>query len=150
MAEPDNFEEDLFADLYVFSQLQTSFPPSAFPQLVRREKCHFIVRLSTALFSSIISTFRHRANVQFRYTEDDSAPKPAAASAVKSEPAAAPEMKTEEAEQNGNGDEQMYGGEQDDDDEIDFNLGNGAGGEQTYEAPPSHHEAHGPGIKEDG
>ena len=52
-------------------------------------------------------------------------------------------------EQNGDGDEQMYGGEQDDDDEIDFNLGNGGGAEQTYDAP-SHQEAHGPGIKEDG
>jgi hypothetical protein len=94
-------------------------------------------------------SFRHRANVKFRYTEDDSVPKPTAAPEVKSEPAAAPELKAEEAEQNGNGDEQMYGGEQDDDDEIDFNLGNGGGAEHTYDAPPSH-EAHGPGIKEDG
>jgi hypothetical protein len=31
------------------------------------------------------------------------------------------------------------------DDEIDFNLGNGNG----YDVP-IHHEAHGPGIKEDG
>jgi len=84
------------------------------------------------------------------YTEDDSGPKPTAPAEVKSEPAAA-EVKVEEAEQNGNGDEQMYGGEQDDDDEIDFNLGNGGGAEHSYDAPPSHHhEAHGPGIKEDG
>jgi len=40
----------------------------------------------------------------------------------------------------------MYGGEQDMDDEIDFNLGNG----NSYDAPAGHHEAHGPGIKEDG
>jgi len=40
----------------------------------------------------------------------------------------------------------MYGGGEDVDDEIDFNLGgNGA----TYDSP-AHHEAHGPGIKEDG
>jgi len=99
MAEPENFEEDLFADLY---------------------------------------------------TEDDSAPKHTAAATVKSEPAAASEVKVEEsAEQNGDGDEQMYGGEHDDDDEIDFNLGNGGGNEQNYDVPP-HQEAHGPGIKEDG
>lgn len=98
MTEPENFEEDLFADLY---------------------------------------------------TEDDSAPKPTAAAEVKSEPAAATEVKAEEADQNGDGDEQMYGGEQEDDDEIDFNLGNGGGAEHSYDAPPSE-EAHGPGIKEDG
>jgi hypothetical protein len=94
---------------------------------------------------------KHEANTGFRYTEDDSAPKPTEVThAVKPEPAAASEVKVEDtAEQNGDGDEQMYGGEQDDDDEIDFNLGNGGGAEQTYDAP-SHQEAHGPGIKEDG
>jgi hypothetical protein len=49
-------------------------------------------------------------------------------------------------EQNGDGDEQMYNGEQDMDDEIDFNLG---GNDNSYDAPATH-EAHGPGIKEDG
>jgi len=39
----------------------------------------------------------------------------------------------------------MYNGEQEDDDDIDFNLGNG----DSYDAPASH-EQHGPGIKEDG
>jgi hypothetical protein len=44
----------------------------------------------------------------------------------------------------------MYNGEQEEeDDEIDFNLGNSGGAGNDYEAP-STHEAHGPGIKEDG
>ena len=50
-------------------------------------------------------------------------------------------------EQNGGEDEQVYA-EDEEDDEIDFNLGgNGSGG---YEASTSHHESGGPGIKEDG
>ena len=40
----------------------------------------------------------------------------------------------------------MYGGGEDVDDEIDFNLG---GNGTTYDSP-ANHEAHGPGIKEDG
>jgi len=99
MTEPDNFEEDLFADLY---------------------------------------------------TEEDAPQAAPAENEVKSEPAAIAETNGEEsnerAEQNGGSDEQMYNGEQDDDDEIDFNLGpNGS----SYDAPATH-EAHGPGIKEDG
>jgi hypothetical protein len=99
MTEPDNFEEDLFADLY---------------------------------------------------TEEE-APQPAApVPEVKSAPAAVVETNGEESnehvEQNGDGDEQMYNGEQDMDDEIDFNLG---GNGNSYDAPATH-EAHGPGIKEDG
>jgi len=95
------------------------------------------------------------ANSGFRYTEDDTAPKPTATSEqVKSEPSPSAAAKTEEpADHNGDGDEKMYGGEEEDDDEIDFNLGGDSGGaEQTYDAPShSHHdEAHGPGIKEDG
>lgn len=110
----------------------------------------FVAWLGIALSLSDISTFRHIAHFNFRYTEDDSAPKPTAAATVKPELAAASEDKVEDSvEQNGDGDEQMYGGEQDDDDEIDFNLGNGGGNEHSYEAP-SHQEAHGPGIKEDG
>jgi hypothetical protein len=42
--------------------------------------------------------------------------------------------------------QQMYGGGEDVDDEIDFNLG---GNGTTYDSP-ANHEAHGPGIKEDG
>lgn len=57
------------------------------------------------------------------------------------------EAKEELEEHNGDGDQQMYGGEPDIDDEIDFNLG---GNGNSYDAPVSHHEAHGPGIKEDG
>jgi len=100
MTEPDNFEEDLFADLY---------------------------------------------------TEEEAPQAAAPATEVKSELAAIAETNgddsKEQVEQNGGGDEQMYNGEQDiDDDEIDFNLGpNGS----IYDAPVTH-EAHGPGIKEDG
>lgn len=108
----------------------------------------FTPSLIAARSASFISASRHRANYNFRYTEDD-APKPTAVAEIKPEPTVATEVKTDEVEQNGDADEQMYGGEQDDDDEIDFNLGNGGGGEHNYEAPPAQ-EAHGPGIKEDG
>jgi len=99
MTEPDNFEEDLFADLYA----------------------------------------------------DEEAPKPTAPEAeIKSEPAAPNETNgegtIEHPEHNGGGDEQMYNGEEDMDDEIDFNIG---GNGDTYNAPATH-ESHGPGIKEDG
>jgi len=99
MTEPDNFEEDLFADLYA----------------------------------------------------DEEAPKPTAPEAeIKSEPAAPNETNgegtIEHPEHNGGGDEQMYNGEEDMDDEIDFNLG---GNSDNYNAPATH-ESHGPGIKEDG
>jgi hypothetical protein len=91
-----------------------------------------------------------------RYTEDDSVPKPPTIAAeVKAEATAEADVKTEHSNeqygqngqngQNGDGDEQMYTGDQDADDEIDFNLGNG----NSYDTPPTH-EAHGPGIKEDG
>lgn len=99
MTEPDNFEEDLFADLY---------------------------------------------------TEEEAPKAPAPETELKSEPVTQAEVNGEEsyepAEQNGEGDEQMYNGEQDDGDEIDFNLG---GNGNSYDAPATH-EAHGPGIKEDG
>jgi RNA-binding protein Musashi len=57
------------------------------------------------------------------------------------------EEKADEPEVNNAADQQMYGNEQEEDD-IDFNLGNG----NTYNEPAAaHHEqAHGPGIKEDG
>jgi len=86
----------------------------------------------------------------YRYNEEENVPKPAPqALEVKGEPA--PETAViEEAEQtaqNGEGDEHMYNGEQDgDDDDIDFNLG---GNGNSYDAPATH-EQHGPGIKEDG
>jgi RNA-binding protein Musashi len=51
------------------------------------------------------------------------------------------------------GDEEVYNDEQDIDDDIEFNLGNGNGGGSGngngYDVSASH-EAHGPGIKEDG
>jgi len=103
MTEPENFEEDLFADLY---------------------------------------------------TEDDEASKPAPiATEVKTEPDSTVETIAEQpakqAVESGDGDQQMFGGDQDVDDEIDFNLGNGNGNGNGYDAPVIH-EAHGPGIKEDG
>lgn len=59
--------------------------------------------------------------------------------------------------QNGGGDQNMYGGEQaeeEDDDEIDFNLGgntNGGDYNTNYEDNSSNTRGHGgPGIKEDG
>ncbi|KAM3075118.1 hypothetical protein ACMFMG_007424 [Clarireedia jacksonii] len=110
MTEPENFEEDLFADLY---------------------------------------------------TEDDNIAKPAETAAKSNVQPAVVESKVEqpieETEHNGNGDadQQMYNGEQDMDDEIDFNLGNGNGGgndnnDSGYDGTSNNHEAHGPGIKEDG
>ncbi|KAJ5041137.1 uncharacterized protein L3040_005690 [Drepanopeziza brunnea f. sp. 'multigermtubi'] len=99
MAEPDNFEEDLFADLY---------------------------------------------------TEEETVPKPVVPEVeLKSEPAkevAKIDEAPENTEPNGAGGEEKYNGDQDMDDEIDFNLG---GNGNSYDAPVSH-EAHGPGIKEDG
>jgi hypothetical protein len=51
-----------------------------------------------------------------------------------------------DVEKNGEGDQQMYSHDQDGDDDIDFNLGNG----NDYREPTTHHGGHGPGIKEDG
>jgi len=48
-----------------------------------------------------------------------------------------------------NFEETYNGGDQDMDDEIDFNLGQSNGNSNNYDAPATH-EAHGPGIKEDG
>ena len=66
---------------------------------------------------------------------------------VKSEPVAPveakPEVKTEES---GDGDQNMYAGEEEEDDEIDFNLGN----DNSYGPSASHQESQGTGIKEDG
>lgn len=96
-----------------------------------------------------------------RYTEDDNAAKPAEATTESNVQLPVVESKVEqpveETEHNGDGDgdQQMYNGEQDMDDEVDFNLGNGNGGgdgnnDNGYDAPSNNHEAHGPGIKEDG
>ncbi|CAG8983204.1 hypothetical protein HYALB_00004032 [Hymenoscyphus albidus] len=98
MAEPEAFEDDLFADLY---------------------------------------------------TEDTAAkPEPVE---VKPEPPAPVEVKAEEPakheEHNGEMDTQNYGNDEEmEEDEIDFNLGNG----NSYDSSANNHEAHGPGIKEDG
>lgn len=81
---------------------------------------------------------------------DDAPPKEEPTPEVKEDVAAPVVVKVDakdEAEQSGEIDQQMYGGEQDEDDEIDFNLG---GNGNSYDAPASHHDAHGPGIKEDG
>lgn len=65
-------------------------------------------------------------------------------------------VKEESAEdgQNGGHDQHMYSGEQgDDEDEIDFNLGNGNGNtfKDEYDDGAHHQRGHGgPGIKEDG
>jgi len=85
------------------------------------------------------------------YADDDIAPKSEPAD-VKTEdvelaaPVEPEETSLKQEDQNGNGEQQMYGGGEDVDDEIDFNLGVNA---VTYDSPVNH-EAHGPGIKEDG
>ena len=54
----------------------------------------------------------------------------------------------EHGPENGEANEQTFNGDQDmDDDEIDFNLG--GDNSNNYDNAQSH-EAHGPGIKEDG
>jgi len=99
MAEPENFEEDLFADLYA---------------------------------------------------EDETVAKLAEVIDVKPEPVPVKEdVPAEQNEPNGDVDQDMYGKEEDMDDDIDFNLGNGNSNGNGYDTP-SHSEAHGPGIKEDG
>ncbi len=90
------------------------------------------------------------ANWDHRYTEDENVAKSTTQhSKAEAEPVAQAEVHTEEsyenAEQNGEGDDHLYNGEQDMDDEIDFNLGNGNGHDTS-----SSQEVHGPGIKEDG
>jgi hypothetical protein len=86
-----------------------------------------------------------------RYEDDTTKPAPAApeirsppavvngSSAVKSEePTTEPEPSAKE-------EQEISGETEQDDDEIDFNLGN------EYSAPaPQERDAHGPGIKEDG
>lgn len=147
MAEAENFEEDLFADLYVQSILQL---------------CCFHYYLAVAH----LSTRRKTSSwyIALRYTEDDNAANPAEAvpEPIAQPSAPATELKAEvkpeqDIEQNpqdgdGDGDQQMYNGEQDMDDEIDFNLGSGNdnGNGTGYDAPSTRDEAQGPGIKEDG
>jgi len=98
MAETDNFEEDLFADLYTDDAAQKSAAPEP----------------------DVKAEARNTAEVK---VEDSN----------------------EQTAENGDADERIYNGEQDMEDEIDFNLGNG----NNYDTPTSH-ETHGPGIKEDG
>ena len=97
-----------------------------------------------------IDTFPlHYANTPTRYTEDDAPANQEPAPEVKIETAPAVEVKAEEPTappENSNADGQTHGDEQDADDDIDFNLGNGNG----YSAPANQQDAHGPGIKEDG
>ncbi|KFX91089.1 hypothetical protein V490_06083 [Pseudogymnoascus sp. VKM F-3557] len=102
MAEQDDFEDDLFADLY---EDDSAKPAPAAPE----------VRPAPAVVNG--------------------------SSAVKTEePAAAPEPEATEAQELSEQPEQ-------DDDEIDFNLGGG----NDYSAPAQQErDAHGPGIKEDG
>lgn len=90
-----------------------------------------------------------------RYADDDDASKAAqpVPEVVKSEPlvvngtSTAKEEPVEEAQYNG-AEEQMYNNEkEEDEDEIDFNLGGG----NDYSAPTQQDQnSHGPGIKEDG
>jgi hypothetical protein len=87
------------------------------------------------------------------YNDDDNTAKPSApAPPAKSEPIVAPQAPEQAPaeEQNGQQDQQYY---EDGDDDIDINLGNGNGndGNNGYGTPAAQdHEAHGPGIKEDG
>ncbi|CAD6444530.1 e812fa4e-969d-4805-890c-292228687615 [Sclerotinia trifoliorum] len=113
MAEAENFEEDLFADLYTEDD-NAANPAEAVPEP----------------------------------TAQPSAPATEVRAEVKAE------QDIEQNPQNGDrdGDQQMYNGDQDMDDEIDFNLGSGNdnGNGTGYDAPPTRDEAQGPGIKEDG
>ncbi|XMA13430.1 hypothetical protein WAI453_006221 [Rhynchosporium graminicola] len=103
MAEPDNFEEDLFADLYAD---EVTAPAAVAPEVERKaEPAHEDVKVEES-----------HVNV----------------------------------EQIDEGAEEHYnGGDQEMDDEIDFNLGQSNGHGNNYDGPATH-EAHGPGIKEDG
>jgi RNA-binding protein Musashi len=104
MADADNFEEDLFADLYA-DEDDTSKAAQPVPEVVKTEP--LVVN---------------------------------GASTAKEEPVEEPTYNP--------GDEQMYNNEkEEEDDEIDFNLGGG----NEYSAPAQQdHQGHGPGIKEDG
>ncbi|KAG9241545.1 hypothetical protein BJ878DRAFT_223533 [Calycina marina] len=82
------------------------------------------------------------------YTEDDAPAKAAPTPEVNKEPAPPAIVTTEvKPEEKGNGGQQMYTEVEEEDDEIDFNLGGGGNG---YEAPTSHVQSHELGIKEDG
>lgn len=147
MAEPDNFEEDLFADLSVdllFSVTTMHLLDESFP----------FSRASDAVASLAI------ADHNLSYADDETVtPQLAQPNAeVKTVPVVANganEIKGEDADEPplNTEDDNAYKNEQDADDEVDFNLGNG----NDYSAPPpqeSHShgygQAHGPGIKEDG
>lgn len=102
-----------------------------------------------------MSLFEEALTLIPRYAEDDNAPKVSATTAqVKPEEITHPDVKIDETheqdDQNAEGDEQMYNnGDQDADDDIDFNLGNG----NEYNSPPAQAQTqdhHPIGIKEDG
>ncbi|KAH8671252.1 hypothetical protein BX600DRAFT_242984 [Xylariales sp. PMI_506] len=127
MTEPENFEDDLFADLYDDNDASAAAAPTAAA----------------------------------------TAPPPVPAP-VKQEPAIPDPPAHDEPEpqyddqQNHMGDENGYGGEYadneepyDDDDDVDFNLGNGASSHalaprQEEVSTPTFHTNKGPSAKEDG
>lgn len=155
MAEADNLEEDLFADLYVLWQRQSRLrtishrlpgsglvPPDDLASLynlapLAESQAH----ANKNIFLNTILHWPTRS-----YTEDDAPAKPEPTPVVRSEPAAPVEVKSEvKPEESGDVDQTMYAEEEEEDDEIDFNLGNG----NSYE-PSANHESQGTGIKEDG
>jgi len=84
------------------------------------------------------------------YAEDGAAPNPTTTvNEVKLAKAVSSEMKEdgpiEQPDEKVDADQVIFKDDDDIDDDIDFNLGNGT----SYEAPAPH-DAHGPGIKEDG
>jgi hypothetical protein len=118
MAEPENFEDDLFADLYDDNEAAPAAAPAAAP----------------------VPQYSH--------------PVPEAPANTK--PDAAPDNGAGHIQGDG------YGGDYqeenyDDDDDVDFNLGNGSAGITTASAPPARDEvstptynSRGPSAKEDG
>jgi hypothetical protein len=122
-------------------------PPILYYQRPYDESGH--CRINLCHLAMLFHHLQYGANVSLRYTEEDAPAKQELPPVVKVESAAPPAVKAEESAErveNSHADDQAYGGEQDVDDEIDFNLGNGNG----YDAPASQQDAHGPGIKEDG
>lgn len=148
MADQENFEEDLFADLYVHLRLADLFLHAKAPicacqpqysfQHTQAHRPKLRRQSSTVILTHLI-----------RYTEDDATAKQDPAPEVKIEPTPAVVMKTEEPTapvETPNADGQAQVDDQDADDDIDFNLGNG----NSYSTPANQQDAHGPGIKEDG
>ena len=137
MTEPENFEDDLFADLYVFR------------------------------FLSPISVSFIKSNADFGYSYDDNEPAkaPAADQSAAAPPALAANSyepsfhdTAQPAEYGGPADNHVNNEEyEEDDDEVDFNLGNGTtatasqhADTPTYSTPTPVTAAKGPNAKEDG